>query len=644
MEKCGKPLNFFGKWAGWTGRTIFVKIRPVGADELTGFGGRVPTDGSEVSPAVANFSVLRTELAAAQRLDPELREVILYLQKVPTTTFLTQARKDGKKLRSKAMHFKMAPDGVLLAKTEEESLELPVVPNVQYEGSSALADRPKTMTWKHLLLASVHNTATGVHMRASEMQVELESLVSWNPPEKLRHDCELWTARCKHCVGQYKRPLGTVGSPVTEYRPCMRAQLDLMEVRPHGEQGETHVLTFVCVATRYSFFRAIIGRETVTIAEALLDCILDMGVVPLVIQSDLEFLTLVIEELTTLLGSSQIFSNALRPQTQGIVERGHREMRSTLAILIESLARAVPRKWPKYIRWLEARMRHKTVLNVNGMHVTPYQVVHGFAGSSALRSSFAALKEIPEAVVHTEWLSGIVQESAFLSQALAESHEEKAEKSRREFETTHQVNVEEGELVLLLKPFYERGAGLILPQNDGPFVVAKKVSNTSVKLADCLTGELVQGGKLISTARLIKFAYPPEFAKADLEESATTDLAVGDFIAVETLIDSKLRTVVAKIQRLFQVGSQAEVQLYEIPSTDRFGPWTRRIWVPKPGYEQISFTEIICKVELQNGALTARSLEVLHQNGVPIEAAGKEKALKTRQLQLLKESPEDEQL
>ena len=111
----------------------------------------------------------------------------------------------------------------------------------------------------------------------------------------------------------------------------------------------------------------------------ILDIILDMGVVPVIIQSDNEFCTLALEELSHLLGSTQLFSTALRPQSQGIVERSHRDIRRGLAILVEAFIQANPRKWPSYVRWLESKLRHK----VKPTGDTSYRAIHGFAGSSA---------------------------------------------------------------------------------------------------------------------------------------------------------------------------------------------------------------------------------------------------------------------
>ena len=45
-------------------------------------------------------------------------------------------------------------------------------------------------------------------------------------------------------------------------------------------------MTAICVVTRYMFLRACSCREAMELAEILLDIILDMGVVPAIIQVD----------------------------------------------------------------------------------------------------------------------------------------------------------------------------------------------------------------------------------------------------------------------------------------------------------------------------------------------------------------------
>ena len=87
--------------------------------------------------------------------------------------------------------------------------------------------------------------------------------------------------------------------------------------------------------------RTLTTRDSEVVAEAMLDIILDCGVVPCIHQSDNEFCNLAVSELISLLGATQLFSAALRPQSQGLVERIHRDIRAGLAIAVEALCRGI---------------------------------------------------------------------------------------------------------------------------------------------------------------------------------------------------------------------------------------------------------------------------------------------------------------
>ncbi|CAE8584544.1 unnamed protein product [Polarella glacialis] len=379
------------------------------------FGAGVAVEPGSAPATAIYLSALRVEMAAAQRKDPTLSEIIAYLLKQPAGTFLSAPRKDLAAVRAKAVDYKLAPDGVLLQKVGD--LYLPVVPNVQYAGEKA----PPRMTCKHLLLASVHSTSTSVHKHAKDMASELCTLVAWQPLEKLRADCQTFVERCKSCSAVHHQTSYTpVSRPIIVRKPYARMQIDLMEIRPTSEEGYAHLFTACCVATRYIFMRPVITRDMGELAEIMTDIILEAGVVPKVIQGDSEFCNIMLEELTGLLGANQLFSTALRPQAVGIKERQRREIREGLAILVESLSRALPRRWPKYVKWLEAKIRHKKLPS----GFTPFQLIHGFLGSSALRSALDSFAEIPADMVCSDWLREIVSEAKSMTEATVQIFEE----------------------------------------------------------------------------------------------------------------------------------------------------------------------------------------------------------------------------
>ena len=120
------------------------------------------------------------------------------LRKQPAGTYLAEPRSGAvRKVRARTHQFRLTTDNVLVAKeTERVTEDRPVIPNVPYKGPN----HPKTMTWKHLMLGAVHNTTTGQHRSAKEMELELSRLVCWWPPEDLKKDWSKWRERCKICV------------------------------------------------------------------------------------------------------------------------------------------------------------------------------------------------------------------------------------------------------------------------------------------------------------------------------------------------------------------------------------------------------------------------------------------------------------
>ena len=104
------------------------------------------------------------------------------------------------------------------------------------------------MQWKGLLLAVTYSL---VHVNANGMMAVLDYAVAWSPPGGLRKDCLAWVDRCRVCSVQgVTKPISklrSTGAP----KPGYRMQMDTMDARPPGVNGETLVLTVVDVCTRY---------------------------------------------------------------------------------------------------------------------------------------------------------------------------------------------------------------------------------------------------------------------------------------------------------------------------------------------------------------------------------------------------------
>ena len=102
---------------------------------------------------------------------------------------------------------------------------------------------------------------------------------------------------------------------------------------------------------------------------------------------------------------------------------------------------------------------------------------------------------------------------------------------------------------------------------------------------------------------------------------SSLSLKVGDMVACEPRISQNKRVFIARVDRVHSQQELIQVTLYHVPPPARFGPWQRRPWEVWQEHGQIKsellpMSEIVCKVELRNGALTLESLETLGSCGI----------------------------
>ena len=143
-------------------------------------------------------------------------------------------------------------------------------------------------------------------------------------------------------------------------------------------------------------------------------------------------------------------------------------------------------------------------------------------------------------------------------------------------------------------------------------------------------------------ARLVRYAYPPDWAgpeASELTASSGNDefetLKVGDFIAVTYTQGSGKHVHVANVTRTFSDQPLVEVTVMHVPTTGRCGPWQARRWCiwdrdGVPCREVLQREAFLCKVSLCEGALDHGSLESLARLGVPVGLQHRHAALPAR--------------
>ena len=207
-----------------------------------------------------------------------------------------------------------------------------------------------------------------------------------------------------------------------------------------------------------------------------------------------------------LLGVRQVFSMALHPQSQAICERSHREIKNALMLYLDSLARKTLRTWPRWLRVAEHRFRHHQLYKTG---ITPYALVHGFWGGSALDASFARIKEVLPGTAHDEWIRDLIVATNLLAEELHQVQTDLDERAAQDHaDTNAQHPIDPGNLVFVERGTIDRLTGPTLARrSSGPYRVLEVDSHGAV-LGDAITSWPTFRGSRIALKRLVPYYFP----------------------------------------------------------------------------------------------------------------------------------------
>jgi cleavage and polyadenylation specificity factor subunit 1 len=171
----------------------------------------------------------------------------------------------------------------------------------------------------------------------------------------MNKDVNAWCRDCQHCARAkvHKQPAAAVVAiPVPQQR-FAHVHLDIVGPLPTSVSGERFVLTMIDRTTRWLEAVPLSSIEAATCAEAFISSWVARFGVPAQLTSDQgrQFTSAVWARVCQLLGVLHVTTTAYHPQSNGMVERVHRQLKDALR------ARLAASDWPQHLPWVLLGLR-----------------------------------------------------------------------------------------------------------------------------------------------------------------------------------------------------------------------------------------------------------------------------------------------
>ncbi|KAL5004068.1 hypothetical protein ScPMuIL_017524, partial [Solemya velum] len=203
---------------------------------------------------------------------------------------------------------------------------------------------PKALT--PYVLGQLHDSPTGGHLGIKKTLCKVRRRFFWHG---LRKDVENWCRKCDTCAAR-KMPLRKAKAPMKQYNvgaPLERIAIDIMGPLPKSRRGCKYLMVVADYFTKWTMAFPIRNQEAVTVAQKLVDEFVSLFGVPLQIHSDQgsNFESQVFREMCKVLGIEKTRTTAMRPQSDGMIERANRTIESILASFVSKHQK----DWDEYI-------------------------------------------------------------------------------------------------------------------------------------------------------------------------------------------------------------------------------------------------------------------------------------------------------
>ena len=270
--------------------------------------------------------------------------------------------------------------------------------------------------------------------------------------------------------------------------------------------------------------------------------------------------------------------------------------------------------------------------------ITPRSLVNGWYSITPLMSALAAATQIPADLPYEEHVKGLLADTIEICSEFDRweaDERDRMEAWYNEGRRATRLKFKKGDLILLAKGNPERlTGGKLMPQADGPYEITEMKGEHNATLVHSISGEKILEGRPQTTARFVYFGFPKELIVPQPGLDKPAEYEFGSGMSEEELQNIFPGDVVAYVIEkegeelvglLLCEGKQEAQKMMSGKDLVAPGPgsWGQRIWQLQTdeGVErrnQISYSDLLCRIELQNNRLANGSLDALRTKGVAV--------------------------
>jgi transposase InsO family protein len=266
------------------------------------------------------------KLREAQMADPNLCSLMSWLEDSPATLRnASLLRAEGRQTKAYAAQWPQLflKEGVLLRRF------------VDSRGQPQCNQLIPPPACRKEIIRLAHTGLTGGHLGLKKTLAQVQRRAYWY---EWRADVARFCRQCTECAAYHRGPppRSSVLQQMVVGAPFERVGIDLTGPHPRSRNGFNYILTYVDHFSKWAEAVPLRNKETITVANALVDKIFTRIGLPLEILSDQgkEFDSGLVHELCVRLEIHKIRTSAYKPSTNGVAERFHRTLNSMMGRVV----------------------------------------------------------------------------------------------------------------------------------------------------------------------------------------------------------------------------------------------------------------------------------------------------------------------